>query len=166
VLSVSALADDMFLKLDGIAGESTANKHPKEIEVESYSWGLSSTGAASTGAARAGSASAATIDQFVISKRVDSASPHLFRAALTGTRLKSATFVVVRAGAGKAASEYIRITLEDVSVVSIKSGGTQNAAPLEQVAFNFRKASYSYSPAKPDGSMGTAIQVDLDPGKK
>lgn len=161
VLSVSALADVMYLKLDGIAGESADNKHAREIEVESYSWGISSSGAKSAGSA----SGAATIDQFVISKRVDSASPHLFRAALTGARLKSANFVVVRA-AGRANNEYIRITLEDVSVVSVKSSGAQSGPPHEQITFNFRKASYSYAPMKPDGTAGTPIQVDLDPSKK
>ena len=35
---------DFFLKLEGIKGESTDKKHKGEIEIESYSLGLSNTG--------------------------------------------------------------------------------------------------------------------------
>ena len=35
---------DFFLKLDGIKGESTDAKHKGEIEIESFSLGLTNTG--------------------------------------------------------------------------------------------------------------------------
>ena len=37
------MALDMFLKLDGIAGESTNKGHKDEIEVLSFSWGVSNS---------------------------------------------------------------------------------------------------------------------------
>ena len=38
------MAVDMFLKLDGIKGESKDYKHKDEIHIESFSWGMSSDG--------------------------------------------------------------------------------------------------------------------------
>lgn len=35
---------EYFLKLSGIQGESQHPKHPDEVEVRSWSWGLTSTG--------------------------------------------------------------------------------------------------------------------------
>jgi len=35
---------DYFLKLDGIEGESQDYKHKGEIDVESFSWGVSQVG--------------------------------------------------------------------------------------------------------------------------
>ena len=49
------MAVNMFLKLDGIAGESKDAKHKGEIDLVSFSWGETNTG----GAARAGAARAA-----------------------------------------------------------------------------------------------------------
>ena len=43
------MAADNFLKIDGIEGESKDSKHPKEIEVPSYSWGVSNSGTMATG---------------------------------------------------------------------------------------------------------------------
>ena len=40
---------DAFLKIDGIPGESTAEKHKGEIEIESFSWGVSNSGSATHG---------------------------------------------------------------------------------------------------------------------
>ena len=38
---------DAFLKLDGIKGEATDDKHKGEIDVLEFSWGLSQIGRAS-----------------------------------------------------------------------------------------------------------------------
>ena len=43
------MAVDMFLKLDGIKGESKDAKHKDEIHIESFSWGMNQTGAHAAG---------------------------------------------------------------------------------------------------------------------
>ena len=43
------MALDIFLKVAGIKGESTDDQHREEIEVASFSWGLSQQRATSTG---------------------------------------------------------------------------------------------------------------------
>ena len=40
------MAFDAFLKIEGIEGESTDKAHPGEIEISSFSWGVSNTAAA------------------------------------------------------------------------------------------------------------------------
>jgi len=40
---------DMFLKIDGIEGESTDSKHKNEIELQSFSWGATQPGSAGHG---------------------------------------------------------------------------------------------------------------------
>jgi len=39
----------LFLKIDGIKGESTDVKHKDEIDIESFSWGVSHPGVVATG---------------------------------------------------------------------------------------------------------------------
>ena len=43
------MAVDMFLKLDGIKGESKDSKHSGEIEILAWSWGLSNSGSFGSG---------------------------------------------------------------------------------------------------------------------
>ena len=38
------MAVDMFLKIDGIPGESTDDRHKDEIDILSYAWGESQPG--------------------------------------------------------------------------------------------------------------------------
>jgi hypothetical protein len=42
------MAVDMFLKLDGVKGESKDKNHPKQIGLLSWSWGMSRSGSDTT----------------------------------------------------------------------------------------------------------------------
>ena len=42
------MAMDMFLKIDDLVGDSIDDKHPKEIQVLSWSWGMSQSGSTHT----------------------------------------------------------------------------------------------------------------------
>ena len=42
-------AVDYFLKVDGIQGESKADKHKDEIDIESFSWGATQSGTFAVG---------------------------------------------------------------------------------------------------------------------
>src|SRR5918996_1816239 len=66
-------ANDMFLKVTGVQGESQDSKHKGEIDVLSWSWG------ASTGDARVrkGRVPVACIQDLQLTKFVDSSSPAL-----------------------------------------------------------------------------------------
>ena len=44
------MAVDMFIKIDDIEGESTDDAHGGEIDVLSWSWGMSQSGTTHTGA--------------------------------------------------------------------------------------------------------------------
>jgi len=46
------MASDIFAKIGGIIGESLDDKHKDEIEVVSWSWGLSASGAIAPGMVR------------------------------------------------------------------------------------------------------------------
>ncbi|MGZ4959716.1 MAG: type VI secretion system tube protein Hcp, partial [Methylomonas sp.] len=43
------MAVDMFLTIDKIKGESRYDKHPNEIDVLAWSWGVSNSGSAHVG---------------------------------------------------------------------------------------------------------------------
>src|SRR5262245_16455736 len=82
------MAIDIFAKLGDIKGESRDAKHKDEIDVLSYSWGVTNP-AIKTGSG--GGAGKATFQDLVIVHKIDKASPSLLRACATGVHLKDAT---------------------------------------------------------------------------
>ena len=87
------MASDIFAKLGDIKGESVDDKHKDEIEVLSFSWGVTN---AAGGASAAGSVAAgrATFHDLTIVHKIDKATPSLLRACATGTHLKDAIAMI------------------------------------------------------------------------
>ena len=153
------MASDIFLKIDGIKGEATDINHQNEMEVVSWSWGVSellvSSGGGGTGGAKA------TLSELVVGKQVDKASPNLFRACLKGKHLKEVVLTQRRAGAGKA--NFLSITLKDVLISGVNDIDTSVApSPAENVAFAFAKVIYQYVPQKPNGTPDTPVTLKWD----
>ena len=140
------MAWDAFLKIDGIPGESTDDKHKNEIEILSYSWGTSqpSSGARSTGGA--GTSERVNINDFSVVKSVDKASPKLMLHCCNGKHIKEATLELCRATGDK--QKYLVYKMTDVVVSASKSGGTGTGSdplPTETVSFNFGKMEQTYT---------------------
>ena len=76
------MAVDMYLKIDGVAGESTDSKHKSEIDVLSFSWGATQS---ASGAFGGGSgAGKVNILDLGITKRMDKSTPVLLAHCCTG----------------------------------------------------------------------------------
>ncbi len=82
------MAVDVFLKLEGIKGESSDSTHKEEIEILSYSWGISQTGTMAYGGG--GGAGKADFSDISLMKRLDS-SPACRRPVPTEVILKRAS---------------------------------------------------------------------------
>jgi type VI secretion system secreted protein Hcp len=160
---------DAFLKLDGIKGESADAKHKGEIDIKSFSWGLSQTGVSGTGGG--GGAGKVKVHDFSITKTTDAASPLLFLNCANGAHIKEANFVVRKAGGEQL--EYLKIKLTDVLISSYKPGldwsGPGDEGPeesvlsQEHVTLNFAKVEYSYQPQGSDGkAQGGPILAGWD----
>jgi len=105
---------DAFLKLDGIKGESADSKHKGEIDVVSFSWGMQQRGSSATGGG--GGTGKVQVHDITISKRTDASSPLLMLNCANGAHIKTATFVVRKAGGTQL--EYLTIQLKDVLISS------------------------------------------------
>lgn len=147
---------DYFLKIDGIPGESQDSKHKDEIELASFSWGVTHvpghTGHGGTGRAE--------FQDFHITRRVDKASPQLFLACASGKHIKEANLSVRRAG--KEQLEYLKIKLSDVLVTSLQEGGSGGDSLMESVSLAFTRFDVEYRPMRADGSLGDAIRAGWD----
>ena len=153
------MAVDMFLKLNGVAGESKDKVHTKEIDLLSWSWGMSNSGTAHV-AGGAGSGKV-NVQDVTIAKYVDSSSPKLMLACCNGTHYASALLTVRKAGGTPV--EYIKVTMETVMVTGISTGGSMSEDRLtENVILNFAKVSMDYTPQDDKGGAGTAIPFAWD----
>ena len=148
------MAGEIFAKLGDIKGESTDNAHKDEIEIISFSWGITrpvAAGGAATGKA--------TFHDFSFVHRIDKASPKLLEACATNRRLAEAT--VTHRKPGGAANEYLIIKFTDAMIVSVlltdMSGGGS-----ETVTLTFAKVDFEYKPQKADGSLDAGIHFKFD----
>jgi type VI secretion system secreted protein Hcp len=150
------MAVDQFIKIGDLKGESQDKKHKDEIDVLAWSWGMSQSGTMHMGGGGGGGKVA--VQDVSITKYVDKSSPVLMQACCQGDQYKSAKLVVRKAG-GKEPLEYIILTMDDVIVTSISTGGSGGEDRLtENVTLNFSAFKYEYQPQKPDGSKdGGAI---------
>jgi type VI secretion system secreted protein Hcp len=146
---------DYFLKIEGVDGESTDDKHKGEIELES--WGVGGTNAGSFSSGGGGGSGKVAMGDFNVVKKTDKASAKLLAACATGEHLKKATLVCRKAGGDQ--QEFLTIILSPVLVSSYHTGGTAGSEviPMEQIALNFGKIEYKYKEQKPDGSLGGEV---------
>lgn len=92
------MALDTFLKIDGIPGESTDDKHKEWMEVSSFSWGAAQPTSPTASSAGGASIERATFSDVTIAKTFDKASPKLALACADGTHIKEIVIEFCRAG--------------------------------------------------------------------
>jgi type VI secretion system secreted protein Hcp len=150
------MAVDMFLKIDDIKGESVDKSHKDEIQVLSWSWGLSQSG--STHAGPGGGAGKVNVQDLSFTKHIDTSSPNLIKMCCNGKHFKQALLTVRKAG--EKPLEYLKIKLVDVLISAVSTGGSGGEDRLtENVTINFGKFEVIYTPQKADGSGGAEIPV-------
>src|SRR4051794_14463967 len=88
VMPRAAVADSVFLRLDGIPGDSNVARFENQIVVSSFAWGVANP--TRPGGGGGGSARAAFQD-LTVTKLVDAASPPLFAAVAAGRHIADAT---------------------------------------------------------------------------
>jgi len=156
-------AFDIFLKLDGIDGESKTKGHEKEIEVLSYDQSIdASLYRDGTGGSGIGKS---TFSSVRIRKPLDSASIPIALACASGLHIQSARIAFRRPSPPL---DFYVVTLEDVLLThagQCATTGTQSplafetlakspsgAALLEEVTMYFSKIRWEYRRIGPKGT--------------
>jgi type VI secretion system secreted protein Hcp len=153
------MAVDYFLKIKGIEGESTDDKHKNEIDLLSWSWGETQTGSSSSGGGSG--AGKVSMNDFSFVMKVNKASPKLLRACAVGEHIAEASLVCRKAGQGQ--QEFLTIKLSDCLVSSFQTGGASGLEfETDQISLNFSKIQYEYRAQKADGSLDGPIKAGYD----
>jgi len=148
------MAVNMFIKIGDIKGESVDAKHAGEIDVLSWSWGMSQSGTTHTGGGSG--AGKVSVQDISVTKFFDVATPPVMLACCNGQHFKEARLTVRKAGTKPL--EYLKITMKEVLVSSVSTGGSNGEDRItENITLNFAEYKVEYTPQKADGSGGAAI---------
>jgi len=145
-------AQDMFLCIDGIPGESQDKRYMDCIDVLAWSWGVSNSGSTHTGGG--GGTGKASFQDISLTKFLDKSSPILMLSTANGKVYpKVELFVHNACGNCDPETPYFRLNIENFIVSSISTGGSGGEDRLtENVSLNFSKVDWCYAEQKADGS--------------
>jgi type VI secretion system secreted protein Hcp len=164
---------DIFVKLDGIDGESTVRGHENDTVALSYEQGIDhpapplAGGGAATGRP--------TFSGVRFRKPVDKGSIPLLLASAGGTHIREARFTFRRAGTGL---DFYKVILGDVLVTHMvqRAGvgeqyplafdtlisGADSAGFLDEVTLSYAKIQWEYQPVSPTGAPAPVVKGGWD----
>jgi len=135
------MAANIFLKFaPEIKGESKQTGYEDQIEILSYSWGVSQAGGYSYG--QGGTSAKANLQDLSVSFRQCPASPKVMQYCASGKHLDTATLTCLEAS--ETPEKYQEITLTDVIISSYQSGGSGDDKPIESMTLNFAQLKQEY----------------------
>ncbi|KVN85514.1 Hcp family type VI secretion system effector [Burkholderia ubonensis] len=153
------MAQDIFLRLTGIAGESMDASHSNEIEVLTWHWSVSQQSNMHMGSG--GGAGRCTVDDLTFEHYIDRATPNLVQYCLTGKHIEHAVLVMRKAGG--APLEYLTITMEDVLITQVKPVSNANMrVPREEVRLSFARVRQEYVIQNSRGGNAGAVSMGYD----
>jgi len=144
------MAVDMFIKIGDLKGEARDKTHKEEIDVLAWSWGMSNSGSAHVGGGAG--AGKVNVQDLSLTKYVDACTTPLMLACCNGKHFPSALLTVRKAG--ETPLEYLKITMTEVLISSLSTGGSGGEDRLtENVTLNFAKVKVEYAEQSTTGSQ-------------
>jgi type VI secretion system secreted protein Hcp len=133
---------DGFVRLEGIAGESSDEKHAGWIEILDFDLDVSQTVSRTASSAGGGSAERADFSEFRFTKLLDKASPALALACAAGTRIGTIVVELCRAGGDKVRFMQYKFTNCMISAFITSADGD---FPEDGVSFFYGKVEWCYT---------------------
>lgn len=153
------MAQDIFLKIAGIDGESMDSAHKNEIAVTSWTWQVLQESNMHAGSG--GGSGKATVKDLSFVHSVDRSSPNLMKFCLTGKHIAEAKLTVRKAGGTPL--EYLKITMTDVVITNVQPAGSASDEIIsEQVSMAFAKVKQEYTVQNQQGGSGGAVTAGYD----
>ena len=115
---------DMFLKLDGVDGESPDPQHKSEIQISGFTLSAVSPRDSFTNQATG----AVRMSSLSIRAKIDKSTPKLFEKITKNAKIPKAVLSCRKAG--KEQFEFFKITLSEVIVAKISAGSLQEESDV------------------------------------
>lgn len=144
---------DIFLRVDGIAGEATDSGHADWIDVDSFSYSISSPADTGETAAHQG---------LTLVKDVDKASPFLYLHCSSGRPLDKMVLEITRTADDDISIQEFR--LHNVTVTSVQaSAGTGAKRATERLTLRYESIAWTYVKVDPiTGSVISEVTMQWD----
>jgi type VI secretion system secreted protein Hcp len=154
------MAQDIFLKIAGIEGESADDKHKNEIDVLAYSWIMEQQSTMSAGGG--GGSGKATVHDLEFTHFYDKASVNLAKYCLTGKHIAECKLTVRKAGGSPL--EYLVVTMTDaiVTYVGQSADAKDEVKVKETVRLSFAKVKLEYKVQNAQGGGAGAVTATYD----
>lgn len=143
---------EMFLKLDGIEGESLDSVHTGEIEIINWNW--ENKNVVKWDQNQGGQSTKVDVGELSITKFCDKASPTLQQNCVTGKHIKNGT-ITCRKNDGEQKVEYLVVKLTDIMISKVHwdgDGGDQSLK--EQIGISFAEFRIDYKLQNDTGTAG------------
>jgi type VI secretion system secreted protein Hcp len=157
------MAGAVFLKMEGIEGDSTDDLHENEIDVLAWSWGLLRSGTQEVGGRT--TAGRVSGQEMSITKYLDKSSPVLVKHVCNGQAIKNAVLTVQTSGGEDEKVNPLVIEMEDVVVTSYQPSGTGDAGaeiPTEGLTLSCKRFTYKYTGQKADSHADAESEQTWD----
>jgi len=155
-------AQQVYLCMNGIEGESTEKLHVGCIDVLAWSWGMSQSGTTHVGAG--GGTGKASFQDLSVTKYIDKATTDLMLKTANGKHIPDATLEVWEYCCDTPYN-MLTISMDDLIVTSVSTGGSNGESRFtENVTLNFAKFKVEYTPSdkSPTKEMGWDIVGNVE----
>ena len=113
------MAIDMFMKVDGVTGESKDSNHTGWTDITSFTWGATQPGNMAVGGG--GGAGKVNFEDLSVTALIDKSVTAILKNCASGKHLSKVELSICKAGGTQI--EYVKITLEDVLISSVHYTG-------------------------------------------
>ena len=163
------MANDFFIKIDGIDGESVDKSHGKWIECTGFDHGSEQPVVAGRSTDVSGRGH---FIPFTFTHLIDKATPKIQQFCMSGQKIAKVQFQVCRAVAGAQVPVY-EITLENVKISSARVGNIEiddegtlgddtSGVPTETVNLVAAKMTWKYTAIKEDNTKDGAVEATFN----
>ena len=147
------MAIDTHVKFEGVDGESAHKDHKNEIEVLSWTWGVSNASMTAGGGSGKGKANPGDV-HFV--HRYDKASPVLAKRCADGKHFGTVTLTARKSGEGQ--KDFLKVELKEVFITSVQPAGSSGGDVTESVSMSYGDIEFKYKPQDEKGGLGGEVK--------
>lgn len=153
------MAQGIFIKFNGIDGESQDFTHKGEIEILNWDWSVSQTLNMHSGSG--GGTGKCTFDNLHFEHYIDKSSLNLLQFCLTGKYIPEALMTIRKAGCSHL--EFLRLTLQDILITGVHPVYYNTMrVPREAVSLTFSRVAMDYILQNAVGNAAGTISSGYD----
>lgn len=147
------MANDTHIKFDGVDGEATHADHKGEIEILSWTWGVSNVSHTAGGGSGKGKAEPGV---FQFTHNYDKASPVIAKKCAQGVHFKDVVLTARKSGEGQ--KDFLKVTMKEVFITSVKPTGVREGDIVEVVDMSYASIDFSYKAQDDKGTLGGDVK--------